>query len=74
MSSDGRAGHDMAASLFVPGLGQLMQRRWVAAVTQFATVTGYVIASVVGAGGRAWWLALAWNAWSGFDAYRHRED
>jgi hypothetical protein len=71
VSSDDRSSQDMVLSLFVPGLGQLVQGRRVAAATQFGTVIGYVVASVVGAGGRAWWIALAWNAWTAFDAYRH---
>ena len=61
-------------SVLLPGAGQVAQRRFIAAVVQLATVGGYLIlASGVG-GGRAYLWALAWNAWSAFDAYRSASD
>jgi TM2 domain-containing membrane protein YozV len=58
-----------AMSLLVPGLGQLMQHRPVAAALQFATVGSYVVTAYALGGGRALWLALLWNTWSAVDAY-----
>src|SRR5688572_26371684 len=58
-------------SILLPGAGQLAQRRFVAAAIQAATVGTYLIAASSVGGGRALWLALAWNAWSAIDAYWH---
>jgi hypothetical protein len=58
----------------VPGLGQAVQGRLGAAVFQFGTVAAYVVAAAGVGNGRALLVALAWNAWSAFDAYRHERD
>ena len=58
-------------SVLVPGAGQLAQRRFGAAVIQFATVGTYLVTAIAMGGGRAVWLALAWNMWSAIDAFLH---
>jgi hypothetical protein len=58
-------------SVLLPGAGQLAQRRFVAAAIQAATVGMYLVAASNVGGGRALWLALAWNVWSAIDAYWH---
>ena len=58
-------------SVLLPGAGQLAQRRFVAATIQGATVGTYLVAAASVGGGRALWLALAWNVWSAIDAYWH---
>lgn len=58
----------------MPGLGQLAQRRWGAALVQFGTVAAYVVAALGLGGRRALLLALLWNLWSVLDAYRHEAD
>jgi hypothetical protein len=58
-------------SIVLPGAGQVAQRRFVPAVIQAATVGTYLIAASQVGGGRALWLALAWNVWSAIDAYWH---
>ena len=59
-------------SVFLPGAGQVAQRRFVTAAVQAATVGSYLVAaSTVGDGSRSLWLALAWNVWSAVDAYWH---
>ena len=69
-----RAGQHAFLSAFVPGLGQLIQRRFGAAVIQFGTVAAY-LAGAHGLGGRrALMIALCWNVWSVIDAYRHEAD
>lgn len=61
-------------SILVPGLGQLAQRRFGAAIIQFGTVATYLgIASYLG-GGRTLLVALCWNVWSVLDAYGHDHD
>lgn len=61
-------------SLLVPGLGQLVQHRYGAALLQFGTVAAY-LGGALGLGGRrALFLALVWNLWSVVDAYRHEVD
>jgi hypothetical protein len=62
---------DAGLSILVPGLGQLRQRRIVAAATQFGTVAVYVIGALRFADHRAVWLAVGWNLWSAIDAYLH---
>ena len=69
-----QAGQHAAASALVPGLGQLMQRRFGAASAQFGTVAAYLIGAFAVGGHRALLLALLWNAWSVIDAYRHEAD
>lgn len=62
------------ASGFVPGVGQLLQGRRLAAAIQFSTVVAYVvIGSAVGLR-HAMWFAFAWNCYSVIDAYRYRSD
>jgi len=61
-------------SAFIPGLGQLIQRRFGAAVIQFGTVTAYLIAAFGLGERRAMLFALFWNVWSVVDAYRHESD
>lgn len=61
-------------SLLLPGAGQLAQRRYVAAAVQLLTVGSYLAAATGAGGGRAYLLALAWNAWSAIDAYWHASD
>lgn len=61
-------------SLFVPGLGQAAQRRYVDAAVQFGTVATYVVGVFALDGGRALPLALLWNVWSVIDAFRHEAD
>jgi hypothetical protein len=58
-------------SLLLPGAGQIAQRRFGIAAIQLLTVGSYLFAAMNAGGGRAYLLALAWNAWSAFDAYRH---
>jgi TM2 domain-containing membrane protein YozV len=60
MASQGSAGNVIAAlaSLFIPGLGQLLQGRLIKAVVMF------VLAAVL------WWFLLGWlvHLWSILDA------
>ena len=69
-----QTGTEALASGFVPGVGQLLQGRRLAAAIQFTTVIAYVvIGSEVGLR-HAMWFALAWNCYSVIDAYRYRTD
>jgi hypothetical protein len=62
------------ASGFVPGVGQLLQGRRLAAAVQFGTVVAYVvIGSAVGLR-HAMLFAFAWNCYSVVDAYRYHAD
>jgi len=61
-------------SAVVPGLGQLAQRRFVAASAQFGTVASYLAGALAVDGRRALLLAVLWNVWSVIDAYRHEAD
>ena len=56
-------------SLLVPGLAQLLQRRWVAAFIHIGAVATYLVTVLQAGWGRAGWLAIAWNLWSGLEAY-----
>jgi TM2 domain-containing membrane protein YozV len=64
MSGQGSAGNVIAAvcSFFIPGLGQLVQGRLLAAAVQF------VLAAVL------WWVLLGWivHIWSIIDAARYK--
>ncbi|MEQ2009311.1 MAG: hypothetical protein ABMA26_21220 [Limisphaerales bacterium] len=64
MSSQGSTGNVIAAlaSFFIPGLGQLLQGRWILAGIQF------VLAAVL------WWFLLGWliHIWSIVSAARFR--
>jgi len=55
------------ASTFVPGLGQLLQRRYGTAVLHCASVSAYAIAAW--RFGSGWWTlgALLFNIWSVID-------
>jgi len=57
-----------AASAFVPGLGQLLQRRYGTALLHCCSVGAYAIAAWRFGGG--WWSlgALLFNVWSVLDA------
>lgn len=61
-------------SALVPGAGQAAQGRRVTAGLQAAAVASYLAGALAAGGGRAFWLALGWNAWSALDAYRHARD
>ena len=61
-------------SALVPGLGQLAQRRFLAASVQFGTVATYLVGALAVGGRRALVLAVIWNVWSVVDAYRHEAD
>ena len=55
------------ASLFVPGLGQLTQRRYGTALLQFCSVCAYVIVAL--RAGHFWSIgAVLFNLWSVIDA------
>jgi hypothetical protein len=70
----GRAIEYAGWSLLVPGLGQLVQRRYGTALLQFGTVVVY-LAGTLGLGGRRSLLfALFWTVWSVVDAYRHEAE
>ena len=58
-------------SLLIPGLSQALQHRWVPAYIHLGAVLTYVLGVLQAGWGRAGWLAVAWNLWSAFDAYRH---
>ena len=58
-------------SVLLPGAGQVAQRRFGAAAFQAATVGPEWVTAISVGGGRAAWLALAWNVWSAIDAYWH---
>lgn len=64
MSAPGSTGNVIAAlaSFFIPGLGQLLQGRWMLAAVQF------VLAAVL------WWFLLGWlvHIWSIVSAARFR--
>ena len=71
-------GHDSStealASAFIPGVGQALQGRRVAAVVQFTTVVGYVVVGSAVGLHHAMFFALVWNCYSVIDAYRYRRD
>jgi hypothetical protein len=72
--STGGRSTEALASGFVPGVGQFLQGRPLAAAIQFGTVVAYVvIGSAVGLR-HAMLFAFAWNCYSVIDAYRHRAD
>ena len=62
------------ASGFIPGVGQLLQGRRLAAAIQFTTVIAYVvIGSAVGLR-HAMFFGFVWNCYSVIDAYRFHRD
>jgi len=70
----GRAVRHASYSVLVPGLGQLAQRRFGAALLQFGTAVAYTSAAIGLGNPRAGLIGLAWNIWSVVDAYRHESD
>jgi hypothetical protein len=68
------AGDRALLSALVPGLGQICQRRFVAAAIQFGAAATYMTGALGIGGRRALLLALVWNLWSVVDAYRHDAD
>ena len=69
-----RAVSHAACSAIVPGLGQLIQRRFGAAAVQFGTVAAYAALALSSGSARALWIAVAWNVGSAIDAYRRERD
>ena len=69
-----RAVSHAACSALLPGLGQLVQRRFSAAAVQFGTVAAYAGLAISSGNPRALWIAVAWNVWSAIDAYRQERD
>jgi len=74
VQSKDRAKERALLSAFVPGLGQVAQRRFVAASIQFGTVATYLGGALAVGGRRALLLAILWNIWSAIDAFRHEAD
>lgn len=68
------AGTEALASGFVPGVGQLLQGRRVAAAIQFTTVVAYVVIGSELGLRHAMFFAFAWNCYSVIDAYRYGAD
>jgi hypothetical protein len=66
-----RAAGSAGMSLLIPGLGQLLQRRFAAAAIQCGAAATYAVATIGVGSGRAAFLAIAWNVWSAVDAYWH---
>lgn len=62
------------ASGFLPGAGQLLQRRPLAAAIQFAIVITYLVIGARVGLGHSTLFAFAWNCYSVVDAYRHATD
>ena len=69
-----RSQTEALASGFIPGVGQLLQGRPLAAVFQFTTVVAYVVIGTRVGLRHAMLFAFAWNCYSVIDAYRHRTD
>src|SRR6478609_6387324 len=67
-SKDEARGRALLSAL-VPGLGQVAQRRFLAATIQFGTVATYVAGALALGGRRALLLALIWNVGSVIDAF-----
>ena len=65
---------DPLLSVLVPGLGQLNQRRYLAAALHFGTFAFYIVVGVLLGRTNALWFAALWNAWSANDAYRRPPD
>lgn len=64
MTGPGSGGNVLAAlcSFFIPGLGQLLQGRWILAIVMFLSA------------GFLWWFLLGWiiHLWSIIDAARFK--
>lgn len=69
-----RARTEALASGFIPGVGQLLQHRPLAAVVQFTTVVAYVVIGTQLGLRHAMLFGFAWNCYSVIDAYRYRSD
>jgi hypothetical protein len=72
--TQGDPGNYFWLSILLPGAGQVVQRRFVAAAIQAATVGAYLVAASSVGGGRALGLAIGWNVWSAIDAYWHARE
>jgi hypothetical protein len=59
------------ASACLPGLGQWLQGRRLAAAIHFGTVAVYVAAALATDSHQALWLAVLWNGWSAVEAWLH---
>jgi hypothetical protein len=68
------SGTEALASGFIPGAGQLLQGRPIAAVIHLAAVLAYLVIGARVGLRYAVFSALAWNCYSVIDAYRHRSD
>ena len=62
------------ASGFIPGAGQLLQGRPIAAVIHFSVVVAYLVIGARVGVRYAVLSAFVWNCYSVIDAYRHRSD
>ena len=69
-----RSRTEALASGFIPGAGQLLQHRPLAAIGQFTTVIAYLVIGAHIGLRHAMLFAFAWNCYSVIDAYRHRLD
>jgi len=69
-----RAIRHASYSVLVPGLGQLAQRRFGAALLQFGTAAAYATAALGFLSPLATVVGLVCNLWSVVDAYRHEPD
>ena len=69
-----RAIQHASYSVLIPGLGQLAQRRFGAALLQFGTAAAYATAALGLGSPLATLVGLACNIWSVVDAYRHEPD
>ena len=67
-------GTEALASGFIPGAGQWLQGRRLAAAIQFTTVVAYVVVGSEFGLRQAMFFALLWNCYSVIDAYRHSAD
>jgi hypothetical protein len=68
------AGTEALASGFIPGVGQLLQGRRLAAAIQFTTVIAYLVIGSARGLRHAMLFAFIWNCYSVIDAYRYRAD
>ena len=68
------AGTEALASGFIPGVGQLLQGRRLAAAIQFTTVIAYVVIGSALGLRHAMFFGLVWNCYSVIDAYRYHAD
>ncbi len=64
----------LVLSAIVPGLGQLVQGRYVTATIQFSTVVACLASAAALGGPRMMWLGVFWNVLSAIDAQLHSDD